>query len=309
MPSLKLHVPWLLLLFLSTTVASASDDALTRLAAYPDCAKPCILSAIKGGICGLNDQACICGSTEFSANVTSCVETKCTIPESLAVLNTSHIDCDEVPRDQSIKLKVATITVGTVAGLFVILRFAYKLIISNMILTMDDWLTLATMIVLIPNLIITVNGTIPNGLGRDIWTLQPDEITIVIRFFFITAVLYFALTALVKLLFLSFYLKVFPTRVVQQILWGTFAVTALWGIGFVFLVIFQCQPISYFWKKWDGLHDGTCLDANTIGWANASSGIALDLWILAIPLLQLRKLQLKWKKKIGVVLMFLVGAL
>ncbi|CAG9941066.1 unnamed protein product [Clonostachys rosea f. rosea IK726] len=306
---LKSHASWLSLLFLSTAVVSASGDALSGLSAYPDCAKPCISSAIQGGICGLDNQACICSSAEFSANVTSCVETKCTIPDSLAVMNISRIDCDETPRDRSIELKVATITVGTVAGLFVMLRFGYKLMISNVALAMDDWLTLATMIVVIPNLIITINGTIPNGLGRDIWTLTPDQITTVIRFFFTTAVLYFALTTLVKLLFLSFYLKVFPTRVVQQILWGTFAITALWGVGFVFLTIFQCQPISYFWQKWDGLHDGTCLDANTIAWANASSGIALDVWILAIPLLQLRKLQLKWKKKIGVVLMFLVGAL
>ncbi|CAH0037997.1 unnamed protein product, partial [Clonostachys solani] len=273
MPSpLKIHIFWLILLFLSNAIASTSDDALPGLVAYPDCAKPCIISAIQ------------------------------------VVMNISRIDCDETARDRSIELKVATITVGTVAGLFVMLRFGYKLMISNAILAMDDWLTLAIMIVVIPNLIITTNGTIPNGLGRDIWTLTPDQITTAIRFFFITAVLYFALTTLVKLLFLSFYLKVFPTRVVQQVLWGTFAVTALWGVGFVFLTIFQCQPISYFWQKWDGLHDGTCLDANTIAWANASSGIALDVWILAIPLLQLRKLQLKWKKKIGVVLMFLVGA-
>uniref|UniRef100_A0A8H7NJ48 CFEM domain-containing protein n=1 Tax=Bionectria ochroleuca TaxID=29856 RepID=A0A8H7NJ48_BIOOC len=271
---LKSHASWLSLLFLSTAVVSASGDALSGLSAYPDCAKPCISSAIQGGICGLDNQACICSSAEFSANVTSCVETKCTIPDSLAVMNISRIDCDETPRDRSIELKVATITVGTVAGLFVMLRFGYKLMISNVALAMDDWLTLATMIVVIPNLIITINGTIPNGLAVIPQFLPqglPDS-----------------------------------RRSTDSV--GNLCNNSFMGVGFVFLTIFQCQPISYFWQKWDGLHDGTCLDANTIAWANASSGIALDVWILAIPLLQLRKLQLKWKKKIGVVLMFLVGA-
>lgn len=37
--------------------------------------------------------------------------------------------------------------------------------------------------------------------------------------------------------------------------------------------------------------------------------IALDLWILAIPLWQLRSLKMHWKKKVGVALMFCVGTL
>lgn len=37
--------------------------------------------------------------------------------------------------------------------------------------------------------------------------------------------------------------------------------------------------------------------------------IALDVWMLAIPLWQLRGLKLHWKKKIGVAAMFIVGTL
>jgi hypothetical protein len=44
-------------------------------------------------------------------------------------------------------------------------------------------------------------------------------------------------------------------------------------------------------------------------WANAASSIVLDLWMLVLPLSQLRVLQLHWKKKVGVALMFSVGVL
>ncbi|GKU15511.1 unnamed protein product, partial [Fusarium langsethiae] len=39
----------------------------------------------------------------------------------------------------------------------------------------------------------------------------------------------------------------------------------------------------------------------------ASINIALDIWILAIPLSQLKKMNLDWRKKIGVGIMFSVG--
>lgn len=51
------------------------------------------------------------------------------------------------------------------------------------------------------------------------------------------------------------------------------------------------------------------LNINAIGWANASISIALDVWMLGIPLLQIRRLKLHWKKKISVAMMFFVGTL
>jgi hypothetical protein len=152
-------------------------------------------------------------------------------------------------------------------------------------------------------------GTIPNGLGKDIWTVEPEKITLLLKYFYMMAWLYFLQTALVKLSLITFFIRIFPSKGVQQLLWGTFIFVCVWGLAIIFLAVFQCQPISYFWTKWDGLHEGTCLDANSISWANAGIGIAIDLWILAIPLWQLRSLQIHWKKKIGVAMMFSVGTL
>jgi hypothetical protein len=78
---------------------------------------------------------------------------------------------------------------------------------------------------------------------------------------------------------------------------------------FVLLAIFQCRPISYYWSGWDGEHQGTCLNVNGLAWSNAAISIVLDGWMLALPISQLFGLQLHWKKKIGVAMMFVVGTL
>lgn len=197
----------------------------------------------------------------------------------------------------------------TLAGVFVIIRFAYKIFITSVGLGIDDWFVLATTIVAVPSAIITVYGTTANGLGKDIWTLTASEITKVLQFFYIMASLYFAQCTLVKLSIISFYMRIFPARDVQRLLWVTLIITSVWGVAFIFVAIFQCRPISFFWKQWDGLHQGFCADTNAITWSHAAMSIALDLWILAIPLWQLRSLKLHWKKKIGVALMFFVGTM
>lgn len=83
----------------------------------------------------------------------------------------------------------------------------------------------------------------------------------------------------------------------------------MFGVAFVVAVIFQCSPISYNWTKWDGEHEGSCLNITAIAWSNAAMSIVFDVWMLAVPLSLLHKLRLHWKRKLGVALMFSVGTL
>lgn len=72
---------------------------------------------------------------------------------------------------------------------------------------------------------------------------------------------------------------------------------------------FQCQPISYFWESWDGEHSGHCFNINALAWAHSALNIALDFWMLYLPATQIWSLQMKLKKKLGVILMFGIGIL
>lgn len=199
-------------------------------------------------------------------------------------------------------------TLGIISAFFVIQRFAYK-IWAKLDIGLDDAFLLLTIVSGAPSTVMNAYGLGPNGIGRDVWTLTADNITKFGYFFFFIELLYFVEVATLKLSLLFFYLRIFPERKVQRLLWGTVVFVALFGIIFVFLAIFQCTPISYFWTKWDGEHKGSCIDINALSWSNAAISIALDAWMLALPFWQLKGLQLNWKKKIGVGLMICVGTL
>jgi len=194
------------------------------------------------------------------------------------------------------------------AAVFVGLRFGYK-VFAKIEFGMNDWLVLASIVATTPAIFVNVFGTASSGLGKDIWTLPPDKITDTIKYFWVATILYFLDTALTKLSIISFYIHIFPSARVRRLLWGTFAVTSAWGFAFVVGSIVQCQPISYFWTHWDGLHKGHCASPDGIGWSHAIMNIIFDLWILAIPLSQLRKMKLHWKKKVGIAIMFFLGTL
>ena len=223
----------------------------------------------------------------------------------VATKNTSLSNCNAPIRDHGPGYIVVSWVLIVLAAIFVIIRFGFK-IFEHHDLGEDDWAVLATLCGGIACHAVTLCA-IKQGLGRDLWTLRPEQITQMLLFFEILAVLYFATLMLLKLSMLFFYIKVFTTPRAAHLLWGTALFTFVWGVVYIIVAIFQCQPISFFWNKWDGLHEGTCLNINAITASNAAISIALDLWSLGIPLWQLWGLSMHWKRKVGVALMFGVG--
>lgn len=226
---------------------------------------------------------------------------------SPAMRNASLTSCGAPIRDHGHSYQVLSNTLFSISGGFVVARFLYKIFLSRLDLGWDDWAVLATAVTSVPSAVVTVYGTVANGLGRDMWTLTPTQITQMLKYFYIMAALYFAEAALLKLCLTFFYLRVFPSAGVQRLLWATVGGVALWGIIFVVTALLQCRPVAYFWTKWDGQHAGACLDVNAVATTHAAISIALDVWILGIPLWQLRRLRMHWKKKLGVGFMFCVG--
>lgn len=174
---------------------------------------------------------------------------------------------------------------------------------------LDDYFIGITLMSGIPNSVLAVVGLVYHGIGKDVWTIPFDEIYTFAYYLYVMEIVYFALVALLKLSLLFFYLRIFPGTRLRQLIWGTIILNSVYGVVFVFVGIFQCRPIAHYWKHWDGEDRGTCINVNALAWSNAAISIALDVWMLALPMSQIVKLNLHWKKKVGVGLMFGVGTL
>lgn len=189
-----------------------------------------------------------------------------------------------------------------------VLRVVSKLV-TRAEFGLDDYSIFVTFASGIPSSVLEVHGLTSNGFGRDIWTVSPKQITDYLRAFYVMEVLYFAQVFLLKLSLLFFYLRIFPAPKFRKFLWATVIFDTVFGAVFIMGGIFQCRPISYYWNQWDGLHKGKCINVNGMAWANAIISIVLDVWMLGLAISQLVHLQMHWKKKVGVGMMFAVGTL
>lgn len=134
-------------------------------------------------------------------------------------------------------------------------------------------------------------------------------ITSYLRWFYVIEILYLAQVFLFKLSILFFYLRIFPAKKIRNIVWATIIFDCLYGVGFLLAAALQCHPISFYWNQWSGEYRGSCVNINGLGWANAIISILLDVWMLGFAISQIIHLQLHWKQKVGVGMMFSVGTL
>jgi hypothetical protein len=148
---------------------------------------------------------------------------------------------------------------------------------------------------------------VKNGLGRDIWTLSADQITNVLKYYFLGEIFYVVALGISKISILFLYLRVFPSKSFRMLTYSVMGLSVAYTIAFFFATTFQCWPISLAWTQWDGLHEGHCNDIHLQGWIAAAINIALDAIVMILPMKHLAMLNMSLKKKIMVMSMFGVG--
>lgn len=163
----------------------------------------------------------------------------------------------------------------------------------------------------VATVVIIDRGVVPSGIAKDVWAIPFEDITRFTFWLYVLTITYFLMVPIVKLALLFFFLRIFPKVWTRRLLWATIAFNITYGIVFVIVGVFQCRPISYYWTQWDDKSSasGRCNDLNAIAWSNATISIVIDIWMLALPLYEVYHLQLSWRRKISVSLMFLVGTL
>ena len=223
--------------------------------------------------------------------------------------NFTDVTCQVPRRDMSGLMATNGYVFCGITSVVVVSRVLYKVFGTAAGMGADDWSIVVAHLFAVALTVVGTYGLADHGMGKDIWTISFDDITEVLQFLYMVEVFYFLSISCLKMSILFFYMRIFTTPGTTKILWATQAFNALFTFSCCMAIIFQCTPIDFAWTRWDGEHQGKCLDFNPIVWTIAVVGIALDLWMLAIPLHTLRGLNLGTRKKIGVALMFIVGTL
>ncbi|KAL8407026.1 hypothetical protein RB596_005500 [Gaeumannomyces avenae] len=304
-------------------------------AAAQDAARlPC--SATYPADCPATRKACVCAP--YQGATLDCVFQGCKGWDVILAKRATSVACgDPFPEDGRTLQRLSWACIG-IATFAVLLRLAARLATAGrsaerprtsrgvVNLWWDDALLLATYAVMVVVMVMS-EVALRHGFGDGPWVGEPNDLHIQGLLVFIGEPVYFVGAALLKASFLFFFARIFAVGSSMHQRWGlplgslrdrwtltnvlraAHLANLVVAVTFAFVAFFQCKPLEYFWKGWDGITQGTCINRKAVPLVHASLGILLDLWILMIPLCMLPSLRVSFWTKMGIACMFCVGTL
>ena len=110
-----------------------------------------------------------------------------------------------------------------------------------------------------------------------------------------------------KLSILVFYLRLSPYRRFLITVYVLMGIITVYGLISAFYFLFACQPIERFWRY--DMQDGSCIDLTRFWYSSAAINSATDFAMLVLPAVMLWPAPIPRGQKIGVMLIFMTGAL
>lgn len=285
----------------STTAAAYNLTAL--LNEIPPCARSCLTESAPTVGCGLLDIFCQCESRNLGNIVSECMKNNCTVEQSIELSHVEGILCNRPHNSRNNYVYVAITTSCSVSYTAVILRVMSRLWVHRT-LWWDDWSHITAGALSVPlNVFAILLAT--HGFGKHVWDIDPANGSNLLMWFYLCQITWASSMALIKASILFLYLRLFPHPKFRVAVYATFAFLFASSAIIILLGVFQCIPVSAVWTY--GVKDASCLDLNSVTFANAAMNILTEVLILLLPLPILLHLKLDPRRKARLVALFSAG--
>lgn len=121
----------------------------------------------------------------------------------------------------------------------------------------------------------------------------------------VASILYVPCLGLAKFSILFLYKKLSQLKWFNTCVYILMTIVISYSVGIIFALIFPCNPIP---ANWDLSVTGKCIDKAGIYLATAAINVITDLLILTLPIPMILRLNMPRSKKIGLVIVFIVGS-
>ncbi|CVL08381.1 uncharacterized protein FPRN_13260 [Fusarium proliferatum] len=291
-------------LFLLCLAVLATAISLSEV---PSCAIPCILETMdSSGETNANIRS-MCDDPDFQTDVLNCVTGVCTAQEIQGFIVMGKKLCQMPLQDNRQEYRATIIVFATLSFFFFLLRVTSKIVTKNTWGTDDTWAAI-TFCILIPFTVFTLLA-IHHGLGLATPLFTKNDLSQALKEIFILHLLYVCGLAAAKTSILFFYLRVFQDPTFRTLVWITHAFNVLSTVTLVTLALTLGRSASYLLGNTaDSVSSLTRYSkALKVVLAHCVVNLAVDIWMLILPMTQLYNIGLKLNKKINVIAMFGLG--
>lgn len=140
---------------------------------------------------------------------------------------------------------------GSLALLVVFLRLFFRLHVSPTPFDLDDHALHVAVLLAIVVMALNESPAYATGISRSVWTLSWEQTVAFMKYVYAQRCLYFAYTIIIKLAMLFFFRRIFPDSHARRLIWATVVMNVVGGLVVLFIALFQCSPIEYWWTRLD----------------------------------------------------------
>lgn len=147
------------------------------------------------------------------------------------------------------------------------------------------------------------------GYGHHVYTIHDDrKLAMFLKLDFVAELSYVVAFGAIKTSFCLFYLKIFPGKTFKILCYCVLFVIVGETFSDLFVVTFQCWPVA---KAWDasGALGGRCLELLNFYYISFALRTVTDVALLTLPIPWLLRLKISSGKRVGLIIMFGLGAL
>ncbi|KAE8151794.1 hypothetical protein BDV25DRAFT_138508 [Aspergillus avenaceus] len=236
-----------------------------------------------------------------------CLFANCTVKESFTAKRSQAHQCNIPTHHGRPAADPALIVPLAIATLLVVARLASKCMHVGGGWWWDDYTIIVAYILAV--FIFAMNASmIHHGFGKDIWTITPfDNITIILKRFYIYVLAYKAQISLAKISVCLFLLRIFRSPAFRYTAYTIIALNTAIAMTWVLVDALRCNPIHLAWTGWAKEEPGKCIDFIAATFANSFVNIAVDTVMVIMPIYEVIKLNLDSRRKLGVGVMFAMG--
>ncbi|KAF7586683.1 hypothetical protein BBP40_008489 [Aspergillus hancockii] len=148
-------------------------------------------------------------------------------------------------------------------------------------------------------------GETVNLMGEPLANIPPETLTKQLIFFWASVPLYQTSLITTKASLLLQYKQVFPTHRMRQACYSLIEFLTVYGTWTIVSAWLNCIPVA---KFWDDSLGGYCLNQKALWFSNSAIHILTDIMILIYPLPVLKDLQLPYRQKAALIVVFTLGS-
>ncbi|KAI1458872.1 hypothetical protein F4805DRAFT_473859 [Annulohypoxylon moriforme] len=171
--------------------------------------------------------------------------------------------------------------------------------------SLDDYMAIAALIFTIGYVIILYIDRV-NGLGYPKEILSVEDMRTQLKLALAIEIIYYFVITCVKSSIVFMYDRFAISVTFKRFCLYTNVFMAVLMVVYLVVVVRQCRPLE---KAWDitRLAPGSCIDITAFFYFSATINIALDVWILVIPIPTLKNLHVSKRSRRGLFAIFGVG--